>query len=244
MTPRPLFAGLLAALFLPAIGFAQKPKLEPGAAPPLIPTVTYSQDWPASHPPYYSIAVDSAGRGAYTAVDDKDQAGNPYILKFTVSHAVRERIFDDARALQYFNGQFDFTRHKVAFTGHKTLSYAGPERQFKTTFNWSQNPTLMSLTQLFIGIGNTIMGGRKLQYLHRFERLGLNDALQEMEELAKADYLAEVHIITPVLRQIADDPAVMEIARQRARRLLHLASSESAGSSATPPSQNGRKLPD
>ena len=215
-----------------SIAAAQAPKLEPGSPNPDIPTVTFTCEWPQVHPPHYSIAVDSAGRAAYTSVNDAKETGEPYMLKFTVSEPVRERIFADAQALNYFEATFDFTRHKVAFTGSKTLAYADPKHHSKTTFNWSENRRLMSLTQLFIGIANTVEGGRKLQYLLRFDRLGLNDQLKEMELQANDHYLVEVSIIEPVLSQVADDPNVMDLARQRARRLLALAAAENAASSA------------
>ncbi len=222
---------LFASMF--SIAPAQTPKLEPGNPDPDIPAVTFTCDWPQAHPPHYSIAVDSAGRAAYTAVNDAKETGEPYLLKFTVSEPVRERIFAEAQALNYFQGDFDFTRHKIAFTGSKTLAYADPKHHSQTTFNWSENRRLMSLAQLFIAMGNTVDGGRKLEHLLRFDRLGLNDQLKEMEMQATDRYLAEVHIIEPVLRQIADDPAVMDLARQRARRLLALAAAENAASSAT-----------
>lgn len=207
---------------------AQSPKLEPGTATSTVPTVTFTFDWEVLHPPHYSIAVDSAGRGAYTAVDDQTGSGEPYMVKFTVTQSVRERIFADAEALNYFRGQFDFTRHRIAFTGSKTLSYADPTRHSQTVYNWSENTRLMALTDLFTAMANTFIGGRKLEYQHRFDRLGLNDTLKEMETQAKNSNLAEVHVIEPVLHEIADDPAVMNIARQRARRLLDLAAAENA----------------
>lgn len=226
-------AALLPAIaVLSVLAAAQTPKLEPGNPTPAIPTVTFTLDWPQAHPPYYSIAVDSAGRAAYTAVDDKKETGEPYMLKFTVSHTVRERVFADAQALGYFQGNFDFTRHKVAFTGAKTIAYTDPTRNTKTSYNWSENRELMSLTQLFQGMANAIEGGRKLERMLRFDRLGLNDELKELELQAKDNYLAEVHLIQPVLQQIADDPGVMDVARQRARRLLQLAQAESAGPAA------------
>lgn len=224
---------LLTMLLILATAAAQSPKLEPGIVAPTIPTVTFARDWADAHPQYYSIAVDSEGRAVYTAVDDKKATGEPYILRFTISRPARERIFADAQTLHYFQGQFDFTRHKIAFTGSKTLTYVDPKRHFQTTYNWSQNAGLMSLTQLFLGIANTLEGGRRLEYLRRFDRLGLNDELKEMEMEANDHYLAEVHVIEPVLHQIADDPGVMDLARQRAQRLLHLAAAENAGSSAS-----------
>lgn len=217
-----------AVVLLSLLAVAQTPKLEPGTGSPAVPTVTFTFDWPV-HPPRYSIAVDSAGRASYTAEDDKDE---PYIVKFTASRPTRERILAAAAALNYFQGQFDFTRHKIAFTGTKTLTYADPERHFQTAYNWSENPQVMALTHLFQGIANTLEGGRRLQFLRRFDRLGLNDQLKEMEDEAKDHYLAEVHVIEPVLRQIADDPAIMDLARQRAQRLLRLAAAENAASSA------------
>ncbi len=222
---------LLAVVLTSVVVLAQAPKLEPGNDHPAIPTVTFTFDWPAN-PPHYSIAVDSAGRAAYTAVDDKDDNGDPYIVKFTASQPTRERIFAAAAALNYFQGQFDFTRHRIAFTGSKTLTYADPTRHFQTTFNWSENAQVMDLAHLFQSIANTLEGGRKLQFLRRFDRLGLNDQLKAMEDEAKDHYLVEVHVIEPVLRQIADDPAIMDLARQRARRLLRLAAAENAASSA------------
>ncbi len=223
----------LLALWLSLAAPAQTPKLEPGAPTPIIPTVTFTCDWPQGQPPHYSIAVDSAGRAAYTAVDDEQQKGQPFLEKFTVSRATRERIFADAQNLNYFQGKFDFTRHKIAFTGTKTLSYSDPTHHSQTTFNWSENKRLMSLTQLFVAIGNTFVGGHKLEYQERFDRLGLNDTLRDMEALANDNYLAEVHVIEPVLRKVADDPTVMDLARQRARRLLALAAAENAASSAS-----------
>ena len=225
---------LLFTLLLALSAAAQTPKLEPGAGAPVIPTVTFVRDWPAAHPQHLSITVDSAGRAAYTAVDDTTQEGEPYLSKFTVSRRLRERIFADAKSLNYFQGQFDFTGHKIASTGAKTLSYADPERHFQTTYNWSENSELMALTGLFLGISNTLEGGRRLEYLHRFDRLGLNGELKDLEALAKEHSLPEVHLIEPVLRQIADDPAVMELARGRARHLLGLAAAENEASSPSP----------
>jgi len=226
------FRTLLAAVLLSVGALAQTPKPEPGNDPPAVPTVTFTFDWPV-HPPHYSIVVDASGRAAYTAMAGKEGSEDPYVVKFTASRPTRERVFAAAAALNYFQGQFDFTRHRIAFTGSKTLVYADANRRFQTTFNWSENAQLMDLAHLFFGIANTMEGGRRLEFLRRFDRLGLNDQLKEMEEEAKDHYLREVHVIEPVLRQIADDPAIMDLARQRARRLLQLAAAENQASRST-----------
>ena len=63
-------------------------------------------------------------------------------------------------------------------------------------------------------------------YLHRFDKLGLEDELKGMENAAENHNLAELQIIAPTLKSIADDTTVLNIARQRAKRLLAKAKSE------------------
>ncbi len=225
--------GLLWLVSLTGAAWAQGALPVPGSKAASLATVTFTLDWPERKPPHYSITADSSGRATFTAVDDTGDPAQPYTREFTLSDGARRRIFDAAKALDYFRGQFDFTKHEIAFTGRKTLAYADPDRRFQTTYNWSENTELMDLTRLFQGIESTLDHGRKLEYLRRFDRLGLNAELQAMEDAARDHYLAEVHAIEPVLRQIADDPNVMDLARQRARRLLQLASAESSPSAAS-----------
>ena len=124
-----------------------------------------------------------------------------------------------AKTLNYFNGNFDI-KHKVAFTGTKTMIYADPARYFKTSYNYSENKDIEELTRLFQGISNTIEHGRKLQFVRRFDKLGLEKELKGMEEMARNGYLAEIQIIAPTLQNIANDSSVLHIARERAQRLL------------------------
>jgi hypothetical protein len=222
-------------LFFAIAAFTQTPNLEPQQADnPAIPTVTYTFDWPSIQPHHYSIAVDSTGRAAYESITAEGTAtqsvdGDPYQVKFTVSEPTRSRIFEIAKQLNYFNGDFDFKRHKIAFSGTKTLAFAEGNKKFQTSFNWSENPAIQQLTELFTGIANTEEAGRRLEHLRRFDKLGLNQELARMEDLSKNRGLAEVQSITPILQQLASDPAVMNIARERAQRLLRLAQRQATG---------------
>jgi len=217
------------ALFIGTFVSAQTPKLEPARPDnPAIATVTYTFDWPSIQPHHYSIAVDSTGRAAYESLTAEGTAaqsveGEPYNVKFTVSEATRNRIFELAKQLNYFNGNFDFKKHKVAMSGTKTLAFADADKHFQTTYNWSENPAIQELTDLFSGISNTEESGQRLEQLRRFDKLGLNQELQRMEDLSKTHGLAEVQSIAPILQELASDPAIMNIARQRAQRLLRLA---------------------
>ena len=224
--------GLLLALLLVAAPLQgqtpRTPKLEPNHPQhPEVPTVTFSFNWPSIEPHRYVVTVDSGGNAAYQSWTAEPSAehieGEPYMLKFTVSAGARDRIFSLARQLKYFNGNVEFHKHAVAFTGDKTLAYADPDKQYETRYNWSDSPGIEELTALFQGMSTTIESGRQLARLHRFERLGLDEELKNLEHLAVERQARELQIIAPVLEQLAEDPGVMNIARQRARHILQLA---------------------
>ena len=227
--------GLLLALLIVAPALrAQTPKLDPNHPQhPRVPTVTFTFDWPSIEPHRYIISVDSSGDAAYQSwmaepTAEQSIAGEPYMLKFTVSAATRDRIFALARQLNYFNGDFDYRKHRIAFTGDKTVAYADPDKQFETRYNWSENPGINELTALFQGISTTIESGRRLTRLHRFDRLGLDEELKNLELVAVEHQATELEIIAPILEKLAEDPGVMNIARQRARHILGIASGQPA----------------
>lgn len=202
---------------------------------PLIPTVTFDCLWEAATPQEYHISVTSAGSASYLSRNpmkppDANGVGDEdYGIEFTMSAANRKKIFAFAEQAKFFDGQFDYTKHAIANTGKKTLTYADSARHSATTYNWSENPAIDQLTRLFSGISNTVEHGRRLQFLRRFDKLGLEAELKAMEHLAEEQGLVEIRMIAPVLENIANDASVMNIARQRARRLLALADQEAAG---------------
>jgi hypothetical protein len=192
---------------------------------PSEPTITFDLYWEQATPQSYTITVKSSGQTQYvsrnpTRPDPGSQEADPdYTLEFTLSPANRDHLFTLAKEANYFHGDFDF-KHKVANTGKKTLTYADPTRHFQTTFNYSENKDVDQVMRLFQGISGTIEHGRKLQFMRRFNKLGLEAELKGMEQMAQEGYLAEIQIIAPILQSIAKDSSVLHIARQRAERLL------------------------
>ena len=62
--------------------------------------------------------------------------------------------------------------------------------------------------------------GRRLQYFHRYQKLALDDELKRMEDMAHENSLEELSAVGPILKQIAEDPSVINPVRARAERLL------------------------
>jgi len=198
---------------------------------PALPTITFDRVWEAYKPQNVTITVQATGPARYVSRNpftppDQTGADPDYLLDFTLSSRNQKKLFDDAKEANYFNGDFSYKKHPVASTGKKPLTYSDPVRHSTTTYTYSENKAIEEITDLFSGISNTIEHGRKLVYLHRFDKLGLEEELKGMENAAESHNLAELQIIAPTLKSIADDTTVLNIARQRARKLLAKANSE------------------
>lgn len=198
---------------------------------PGVPTITYDRLWEAYTPQSVNITVQSTGATRYLSrnpLKPPDESGpDPdYVLEFTMSQANRDKLFRWAREANYFNGDFSFKKHAVSSTGRKVLTYGDATRHFETTYDYSENKAIAEITDLFMGLSSTIEHGRKLQFLRRFDKLGLEAELKGMEDAAEGHNLAELQVIASMLESIANDSTVMHIARQRAKRLLAKSASE------------------
>jgi hypothetical protein len=218
----------LAAFLLLAASavWAQVPTLDPRTpGDPKAPVITFEFVLDGAVPPHYSIAIEAGGRAAYRSDDVARPAAEttgeqPYFVKFVVSEASAERIFDLAKSLNYFNGDFEFHGGRVANMGAKSLTFKNGDAENRLSYNYSQNPNLQQLTSLLQGIAGAVEYRRRLERLYRYEKLGLEDELKRMEEDVKRKYVTELQIDESILQQIANDRSVMNISRRRAENIL------------------------
>ncbi|HUI83950.1 MAG TPA: hypothetical protein VL240_06990 [Candidatus Binatia bacterium] len=211
-----------ASLLLPAT-LCLAAQQGPAQSSPVAAKVRFSFEWSQGIPwQRYSIEVTSDGRSHFEGQPHPEDNGDsdPWQQDFTMSAANRQKIFDLAQKLNYFRGNFDAHIKHIAQTGTKTLQYESPELRGASSYNWSQNPQVQELTRLFQGIATTIDFGRTLAFHYRFDKLGMDQQLKELEDLEAGHELQELEIIAPMLRKIAGDPNLMNISRQSAQRLL------------------------
>ncbi|HEU5337298.1 MAG TPA: hypothetical protein VFU27_15105 [Terriglobales bacterium] len=210
--------------------WAQVPDLHPQQKFTPEPVVSFSLELPGAVPPYYSISVEGTGRAAYRASPEpENMEGDPYILKFVISQPARTRIFELAKKLHYFKGDFAYHKGRLANTGIKTLYFTDETTNNSTTYNYSANPAVQDLTRLFQNISATLEFGRRLQYYYDHQKLGLDDQLKRMDQMAQDGELDELQAVAPILQKIAADPEVMRIDQAHARHLLQMADSASRG---------------
>jgi hypothetical protein len=100
------------------------------------------------------------------------------------------------------------------------LSYQDARRTGESTYNYSNNPAIETLTHIMQSLSTTLEFGHRLQYFLQYQKLALDEELKRMEELARANQLTEIGAIQPLLDQIAADPSVINVSRARAQRLL------------------------
>jgi len=198
---------------------------QPAAAPAAAqPTVTFVFDWSQGIPwQAYSITVRADGNAHFQGTPAPDKAGGDTDLfqqDFTMSEVNRSKIFDLAKKLNYFQSDFDSHLKRIAQTGSKTLAYTSATAQGSASYNWSQNADVQELSRLFVAIANTLDYGRKLSFQYRFDKLGMDARLKELEDIRADHHVEELNAIAPILRKIADDPDMMHISRQAAQHLL------------------------
>jgi len=199
------------------------------AAPASAAKIRFAFDYDKLELTHYDFEVAENCQGTYTSRSKPDPQSlevETLNREIKLSPATCTRIFDLAKSANYFSGNFDYTKNKIAFTGKKTLSYSDPARNGSTSFNWSENPAINELAETFQGISTTLEAEPRLRRLRRFDKLGLNAELAKLEQQADSGWLKEIGLISDLLQEIAQDKAIMGLARHRAERLLQVANSQ------------------
>lgn len=215
-------------LLLVSPSFAQPD--QPQNARPNAPQVTFELTWRAANPQWYQIAIDSTGRASYQSqahTEPNETPGDPYELKFTATQKMTDQVFNTAKELNYFKDDVSYTgKEKIANTGDKVLSYTAEGKTTKTTYNWSSNPKVQELTVMFQQMSGCFELGRELDYALRFDKLGVEQRLKQLESLERERKLPGLKVLVPILERVLNDPATMNISRQRANFLIYAAKSE------------------
>ena len=220
---------LIATLLVLASTATAQPD-QPQAALPHDPQVTFELTWRAANPQWFLISIDSTGRASYQSqahTEPNETPGDPYELKFTATQKLRDQVFNTAKELNYFKDDLSYTgKEKIANTGDKTLTYTAEGKQSKATFNFSSNPKAEELVTVLQEMSGCFELGRQLDYALRFDKLGVDQRLKQLESLERERKLPGLAVLVPILERVLSDPSTMNISRQRANFLIYAAKSE------------------
>jgi hypothetical protein len=194
-------------LSIPAVAFAVS------AAAPDTPRLSYSKSFPGSNPPWVEITIEKSGAGQYKE-DPKDE--DP--LKFQLSGAESSQIFGLADKLDRFSHPLE-SRLKVANMGMKTFRYEADGRSGEVKFNYSEDLDAQALTDSFERIAETERSLIGLETAVRFDKLGVQQAILQIEILRDQKRLVAPDQFLPMLDRIVKNESFLHMARDRAAGL-------------------------
>ncbi len=178
------------------------------------PRLTYTRAFPGSSPEYFRITVDAAGNLEYSEALKDDQP-----VRAHMAESETAPLFDMAGKLDYFKTPLE-SGLRVANTGKKVFRYEdGNGASSETTFNYSVNETAQKLLEKLEQIGASERAYLDLDRTIHFDKLGVNDALAEIEALWVRKQLAAPEQFVPLLTRVASHESFMHLARERAARL-------------------------
>jgi hypothetical protein len=186
--------------------------------------------------PRFTLRIREDGTGSYqadqaetpaTSTSMRGQAAKHIDRSVNLSRGTTAKIFKAARASDYFKIECESKAKNIANTGKKTLTYTGSDGSGSCTYNYSEIKTIDTLTNTLVAIAYTMDEGRRLEFLHRYDRLGLDAEMISLSQEAEAGRALELGNIAPALAAIADDTALIQRVRLRAQKMLEQVAADS-----------------
>ena len=195
---------LLAALAVAATAIAA----EPGG-----PRIQYTKSFPGSVPAFVSIELLKTGEGVYKeAPDDED----PINFKLTAEDT--GEIFALADKLDRFKKPLE-SNLKVANMGMKTFRFEDGATKNEVKYNYSIDLDAQALQDWFERMTETQRLFFDLERTARFDRLGVNKTLIQIEGAYMRKRLVGLERFLPLLDKVAKNDVYLHMARERAASL-------------------------
>jgi len=228
-----LGSALLASLALAASAQTTAPTADASASKQA--EVSFQFDRPGLPVPRFTLRIHEDGTGSYqadqgeiaaTANSMRGQAAQHIDRPIKLTSGTVAKIFKAARAADHFNIECASKLKNIANTGKKTLTYTGADGSGSCTYNYSENKSIDTLTGTFLAVAYTIDEGRRLEFLHRYDRLGLDAEMISFSQELEAGRALELPTISSALAAIVDDMSVIQRVRLRAQKMLEQVASE------------------
>jgi hypothetical protein len=178
-----------------------------------VPKIVFTKSFPGSVPAWYSITIDQTGAAEYRE-DPKDE--KPIAFRLTESDIAQ--IFDLTAKLDFFKRKLE-SPAKVARMGDKTLHYEKGSESSETTFNYTEDLDGRTITDWFERISETERHLIDLQRVVKYDKLGVNNALLQLEITWDRKRLIAPEQFLPMLDRVIKNDSFMHLARQRAANI-------------------------
>lgn len=172
--------------------------------------ISYSKSFPGSVPAYVAISVDPSGSAEYR--DDPKDA-NP--IRFQMTPAGAGEIFALADKLGKSTRPLE-SPAKVAKMGMKTFRFERGSEKHEVQFNYSEDLDARLLSDWFERISETEQNLINLERAAKYDKLGVNDALLQLEAAMDRKRVVAPRQMLPMLDRIAKNESYLHMARARA----------------------------
>ena len=177
------------------------------------PKVLYTKSFPGSIPAFVSVELSKTGQSVYKEAPDDE---NP--VDFKLSPEDTNEIFGLVEKLEHFKRPLE-SNLKVANMGVKTFRFEDGTAKNEVKFNYSLDEDAKTLQDWFERITETQRLQFDLERTARFDRLGVNKTLLQIESAYDRKRLVGVDRFLPLLDRVAKNDAYLHMARERAAAL-------------------------
>jgi hypothetical protein len=178
-----------------------------------VPKVLYTKSFPGSVPAYVSVELLKSGQAVYKEAPDDE---NP--VDFKLSPEDTNEIFALVDKLDRFKRPLE-SNLKVANMGMKTFRFEDGSAKNETKFNYSIDPDANLLLDWFERLTETQRLQFDLERTAKFDKLGVNKTLLQIEMAYNRKRLVGVDRFLPLLDRVAKNDTYLHMARERAAAL-------------------------
>jgi hypothetical protein len=177
------------------------------------PRIVFIKSFPGSTPEYVEIVLDKSGAVSYKEAADDDSPET-----FDLDPASTAQFFDLASKLDHFSHPLE-SGLKVANMGAKTFRWEDGDKKSEAKFNYSLDDNARILLDWFERISESERLLVEFRRAIRHDKLGVNEALLNIQSSWEHKRLAGPDQFLPLLDQVSKNEIYMHMARERAAEL-------------------------
>jgi hypothetical protein len=177
------------------------------------PRIVFIKSFPGSMPAYVEITLDKSGAVSYKEAADDD---SPETFEFDAASTAQ--FFDLAAKLDHFSHSLE-SGLKVANMGMKSFRWEEGDQKAEVKFNYSMDENAKTLLDWFERISESERLLVEFRRAVRHDKLGVNEALVNIQSSWEHKRLAGPEQFLPLLDQVEKNDAYMHMARERAAEL-------------------------
>jgi hypothetical protein len=168
--------------------------------------------------PLVEVEFDASGRGRFhfRKKDGRDVTNDLAVSGTLVSQV--KSLFEEIN----FLGSSEDYQHKKDFShlGKVTLRYSDGGREREASFNYTDNPSMSRLVDIFRNIATQENRVFEIQTMRENDPLSMPAQMRMLESELKSKQIADPHQLVSLLEEIRQDEGLPLIARNHAERLI------------------------